>query len=187
MWSGILLSQCARIPVFSEILCHFPFSPACFCLFTRVVRFNEHYFFFCLNLSEKFSKPCALWQMHLAGGCSVCAVCSLWSCCLCKLLRCRPKPSGIPLRGKVSIDCLMLANPSRAQPLASSEKGVREEQHEHVCTVCAEIYEPVLPQGKEATAPSLPLTPPLPGYTTVFLVAWHHSRFASCLHGRREP
>lgn len=109
--------------------------------------------------------------MHLAGEWSICAVCSLWSCCLCKLLRCRPKTSGISLRGKVSIDCLMLANPSKAQCLASLEKGVREEHHE-ACLhhVCRDTNQSHLRARRQQPLHSHP-TPPLSGYTAVFLVA----------------
>lgn len=127
----------------------FPFSPVWCCLFTRVASSQECYIFLCLSLSAKFSKPCALWQMHLPAGWNIFAVCSLWRYCLCELLWCRPKPSGIPLWRKGSIDPLLLASPSEAQHLASSEKGVRKE---HIFTVCAGIHEP---QGKEATVSSL--------------------------------
>lgn len=123
-----------------------PFSSIWCCLLTRVVN---NYLFFCLSLSAKFSKLCALWQMHLPAGWSIFAVCSLWRYCLCELLWCRPKTSGILLWGKGSIDPLLLASPSEAQHLASSEKGAREE---HIFTMCAEIHEP---QGKGATDPSL--------------------------------
>lgn len=84
--------------------------------------------------------------MHLPGGWSICGVRSLWSCCPCKLLRCRPKPPGIPSQGKVNMDCLMLSNPSRAQCLTSSEKELRKNSMKHACTMCAEICEPLSPQ-----------------------------------------